>query len=53
MAMVTLSNVRLRGLACCVPRSTISNLDCADEKRDEHKRLVRNIDIQSRRICYP
>lgn len=53
MAMVTLSNVRLRGLACCVPRSTISNLDCADEKRGERERLVRNIGIQSRRICYP
>jgi 3-oxoacyl-[acyl-carrier-protein] synthase-3 len=53
MAMVTLANVRLRGLACCVPRSTISNLDCADDKRGERERLVRNIGIHSRRICYP
>src|SRR3954471_1277701 len=53
MALVALDNVRLRGLACCVPRTTVSNLDCADDKKSERERLVRNIGILDRRICYP
>lgn len=53
MASATLRNVRMRGLACCVPKATISNLDCPEEKRSERERLVRNIGIHTRRICYP
>lgn len=53
MARVTLDNVRFRGLACCVPKATISNLDCPPSKRSERERLVRNIGILNRRICYP
>ena len=53
VAKVNLRNVRVRGIASCVPKSTISNLDCADEKRSERERLVRNIGIMHRRICYP
>ena len=53
MATVTLPNVRLRGLVSCVPKSTISNMDCAEAKRSERERLVRNIGIMTRRICYP
>ncbi len=53
MPLCTLSNVRLRGLVSCVPASSISNLAVAEEKKSERERLVRNIGIQSRRICYP
>lgn len=53
MATATLERVRLRGLVCCVPKATISNLDCAEEKRSERERLVRNIGIHTRRLCYP
>ena len=53
MAMATLRNVRIRGLACCVPKSQLSNLDFFEEKRSERERLVRNIGIHTRRICLP
>lgn len=53
MAAVTLDNVRLRGLASCVPKARVSNLDCAEDKKSERERLVRNIGILNRRICYP
>jgi 3-oxoacyl-[acyl-carrier-protein] synthase-3 len=53
MAMVTLRNVRMRGLVSCVPKTVISNLDFFEERKAERERLVRNIGIQSRRMCYP
>lgn len=53
MAAVTLQNVRLRGLVSCVPKARVSNLDCAEDKKSERERLVRNIGILNRRICYP
>ena len=53
MARVTLDNVRFRGLACCVPKTVVSNLDCPDSKKSERERLVRNIGILNRRLCYP
>src|SRR4051812_2231595 len=53
MPLVTLNNVRLRGLVSCVPKAMISNLSCADDKKSERERLVRNIGIHTRRICYP
>ena len=53
MAMVTLNHVRLRGLACCVPKTVLSNLDFFEERKSERERLVRNIGIHTRRICYP
>jgi 3-oxoacyl-[acyl-carrier-protein] synthase-3 len=53
MAAVTLERVRIRGLVSCVPRTSVGNLDCAEEKRSERERLVRNIGINRRRICYP
>jgi 3-oxoacyl-[acyl-carrier-protein] synthase-3 len=53
MAAVTLDNVRFRGLASCVPKTVISNLDCPVEKCSERERLIRNIGIQQRRICWP
>ena len=53
MAAVTLQNVGLRGLVSCVPKAHVSNLDCAEDKKSERERLVRNIGILNRRICYP
>jgi len=53
MAKAVLEHVRFRGLASCVPRQAVSNLDCPPEKRSERERLVRNIGIRSRRLCYP
>lgn len=53
MARVTLDNVRFRGLACCVPKTVVSNLDCPDAKKSERERLVRNIGILNRRLCFP
>lgn len=53
MAAATLERVRIRGVACCVPKASVGNLDCAEERRSERERLVRNIGISRRRICYP
>jgi 3-oxoacyl-[acyl-carrier-protein] synthase III len=53
MAAVTLQNVRFRGLASCVPKGHISNLDCPPQKKSERERLVRNIGILNRRIAFP
>jgi len=52
MALSTLHNVRFAGMASCVPKRVISNLeDCPPSQRTERERLVRNIGIQTRRIC--
>lgn len=51
MAVAAIRNVRFRGLASCVPKTVISNLDCAAEARPERERLVRNIGIKTRRVC--
>lgn len=52
MALSTLHNVRFAGMASCVPQRVISNLeDCPPSQRSERERLVRNIGIQTRRIC--
>lgn len=52
MALSTLHNVRFAGMASCVPRRVLSNLDdCPPQLRSERERLVRNIGIQHRRIC--
>ena len=53
MAAVTLQNVRFRGLASCVPKGGISNLDCPPQKKSERERLVRNIGILNRRLAFP
>ncbi len=53
MAQATLGKVRFAGLASCVPKSVASNLDCAPEKKSERERLVRNIGINTRRVCEP
>ncbi|WP_295537489.1 ketoacyl-ACP synthase III [uncultured Pseudacidovorax sp.] len=52
MGLSTLHHVRLAGVASCVPRRVLSNLeDCPPSMRSERERLVRNIGIQTRRIC--
>jgi len=52
MGLSTLHNVRFAGMASCVPKRVLSNLeDCAPKLRSERERLVRNIGIHNRRIC--
>ena len=52
MALSTLHNVRFAGMASCVPHRVLDNLrDCPPSQRSERERLVRNIGIQTRRIC--
>lgn len=52
MALSTLHNVRFAGVSSCVPRRIFSNLeDCPPSLRSERERLVRNIGIQTRRLC--
>lgn len=52
MALSTLHNVRFAGMASCVPHRVLDNVrDCPPPQRSERERLVRNIGIQTRRIC--
>jgi 3-oxoacyl-[acyl-carrier-protein] synthase-3 len=52
MAQVTLNNVRYAGMATCVPKRVLSNLDdCPPQLRSGRERMVRNIGINERRIC--
>lgn len=54
MGLATLNNVRFAGLASCVPTRVVSNLhDCPPTLRSERRRMVRNIGIETRRICPP
>lgn len=54
MGLSTLHNVRYAGMATCVPKRVMSNLeDCPPSQRSERERLVRNIGINQRRICPP
>lgn len=53
MGYAAIRNVRYRGLVSCVPKTSISNLDCPASLKSERERLVRNIGIERRRICYP
>src|ERR1700754_4400564 len=53
MAYAQLNNVRIAGVASCVPKNTVSNLDCAPEQLSERERLVRNIGIEKRRLAGP
>ena len=52
MGLSTLNNVRFAGMATCVPKRVLSNLDdCPPKIRSERERLIRNIGIHHRRIC--
>lgn len=51
MGLSTVHNVRYRGMATCVPKHKVSNLDCPPAKRAERERLTRNIGIYERRLC--
>jgi 3-oxoacyl-[acyl-carrier-protein] synthase-3 len=51
MGLSTLHNVRYRGMATCVPKRKVSNLDCSPQLKQERERLTRNIGIFERRIC--
>jgi 3-oxoacyl-[acyl-carrier-protein] synthase III len=52
MAQATIRNVRYAGMASCVPRRVLSNMDdCPPQLRAARERIVRNIGIETRRIC--
>ena len=51
MGLSTLRNVRYRGMATCVPKHKVSNLDCPPHLKQERERLTRNIGIFERRLC--
>lgn len=52
MGLSTLRNVRFAGMASSVPHRVLSNLrDCPPALKQERERLVRNIGIETRRIC--
>lgn len=52
MGLSTLKNVRFAGMASCVPRRVLSNIeDCPPSLRSDRERLIRNIGIENRRIC--
>lgn len=52
MGLATLNNVRFAGMASCVPKRVVHNIDdCPPKLRHERERLVRNIGIETRRIC--
>lgn len=53
MGQSTLRGVGYRGLATCVPRTIVSNLDCPPHMLVERERLVRNIGIHERRMAKP
>ena len=50
MTICSVSNVRIRGITTCVPKQSVSNLDCPPEQKGERERLIRNIGIQNRRV---
>jgi 3-oxoacyl-[acyl-carrier-protein] synthase-3 len=52
MTLSTLHNVRFAGMASCVPRHVVHNInDVPPHLRSERERLVRNIGIETRRVC--
>ncbi|MEM5384663.1 ketoacyl-ACP synthase III [Paraburkholderia phymatum] len=52
MGLSTLQNVRFAGMATCVPKRVVNNIeDAPPQMRSERERLVRNIGIQQRRLC--
>jgi len=53
MGQSTLTGVSFRGLASCVPKTVVSNLDCPPNMLADRERLVRNIGIYERRAAKP
>ena len=52
MGLSTLRHVRFAGMASCVPKRVLSNIDdCPPSLKSERARLIRNIGIETRRIC--
>jgi 3-oxoacyl-[acyl-carrier-protein] synthase-3 len=52
MGQSTLHKVRFAGMATCVPKRIVDNIeDAPPHLRSERERLVRNIGIQKRRLC--
>lgn len=53
MALSQVANVRLAGLAACVPATEVSNLQLPHLKPDERAKLVKAIGIEKRRVVAP
>ncbi|QLF92481.1 ketoacyl-ACP synthase III [Pseudomonas sp. ABC1] len=52
MSTSTLRNVRFAGMATCVPKQVVHSIhDVSPHLRAERERLVRNIGIETRRVC--
>ncbi|PWF21231.1 ketoacyl-ACP synthase III [Corticimicrobacter populi] len=52
MGLSVLNNVRFAGVSTCVPKQVVHNIDdLPPHLRSERERLVRNIGIQTRRVC--
>lgn len=52
MGQSILRNVRFAGMATCVPKHVVHNVhDVPPHLRSERERLVRNIGIETRRVC--
>ena len=52
MGLSTLRHVRFAGMSSCVPKRVLSNIDdCPPSLQSERARLIRNIGIETRRIC--
>lgn len=52
MGLSVLRNVRFAGMATCVPKQIVHNInDLPPHLRSERQRLVRNIGIETRRVC--
>lgn len=51
MAFLTVENIKFRGIAACVPKNTVSNLDYDWISQNERAMLIKTTGIQERRIA--
>lgn len=51
MAQFSIPNVKLQGVAACVPQQEVSNFDCALLEEKERKLFVKTTGIENRRIA--
>lgn len=51
MAVISINNVRFAGLAACVPKNQVSNLDSDPEHLHVQERLVKSTGICNLRVC--
>jgi 3-oxoacyl-[acyl-carrier-protein] synthase-3 len=53
MALFSISNIRIEGIASAVPRATVDNLELDLMTKDEREAFVRKVGIRRRRIAPP